>query len=74
MLLTPDSYLVSSTTMSLLQVNGYTITFNGLSHTLHLSATNGNTYKVGVIESLSDLSSHIKTKTEWQTLHPEYLL
>ena len=74
MLLTPDSYLISSTTEKLLQVNGYTITFNGLSHTLHLSATNGNTYKVGVIESLSDLSNHIKTKAEWQTLYPELFI
>lgn len=74
MLLTPDSHLVSPTTGALLQVNGYTITFNGLSHTLHLSATNGNTYKVGVIESLSDLSNHIKTKAEWQTLYPELFI
>lgn len=74
MLLTPDSYLVSSTTGKLLQVNGYTVTFNGLAHILHISAINGNTYKAGVIESLSDLSNHIKTKAEWLTSHPELFL
>lgn len=74
MLLTPDSYLVTSSTHQLLQVNGYTINFNGLSHTLHISTTNGNTYKVGVIESLSDLSNHIKTKAEWLASHPECFL
>ena len=74
MLLTPDSYLVDATTKELLQITAYTITFNGLSHILHLSTTNGNSYKVGVIESLSDLSNHIKTKAEWQTLHPEFFI
>ena len=74
MILTPDSYLVTSSTHQLLQVSGYTINFNGLSHTLHISTTSGNTYKVGVIESLADLSNHIKTKAEWQTLHPEFFI
>jgi hypothetical protein len=62
MLLTPDSYLITGSTGQLLQVNGYTITFNGLSHILHLSAGNGNTYKVGVIEA------------EWLASHPECFL
>lgn len=74
MLLTPDSYLVVASTKELLQVTAYTIALNGLSHVLHLSTTNGNTYKVGVIESLADLSNHIKTKAEWQTLHPEFFI
>ena len=74
MLLTPDSYLITDSTRQLLQVNGYTITFNGQSHVLHLSAVNGNTYKVGVIESLADLSNHIKPKAEWLASHPECFL
>ena len=74
MLLTPDSYLITGSTGQLLQVSGYTINFNGLSHTLHLSPTSGNTYKAGVIESLSDISNHIKPKAEWLASHPECFL
>lgn len=74
MLLTPDSYLITGSIGQLLQVNGYTIIFNGLCHVLHLSTTNGNTYKVGVIESISDLSNHIKPKAEWLASHPECFL
>ena len=74
MLLTSDSYLITGSTGQLIQVTGYTINFNGLSHVLYLSAVNGNTYKVGVIESLSDLSNHIKPKAEWLASHPECFL
>ena len=74
MLLHSDSFLVKRSTNELLKCNGYSITFNGLVHTLRLSAVDGNTYLVGPIESIDQLSNHVKSKAEWQTLYPEFLI
>lgn len=74
MLLTSDSFLIKYTSKELLQCNGYSINFNGLTHVLYVSGIDGNTYKVGPIESLNQLTDHIKSKSEWQALYPEFFI
>lgn len=74
MLLTSDSYMIQKDTHRLVQVRCYTITFNGFACVLHLDSINGTRYTVGIINSVNDISKHIKTKAEWKQIYPELFI
>lgn len=74
MLITNDSYAITKKLHKIIKAKAYTITSNELTNTLELLGVNGVVYKAGPIESINELSNHIKSKEEWAKLHPEFFI
>ena len=74
MLINDNSYIVTKKLHKIIKIKAYTITSSELTNTLELLGVNGVVYKAGPINSINELSNHIKSKEEWTKLHPEFFI